>query len=350
MSKNKESLTKEDEKEEKKDETKRLNIFGEKKKKKSNIRDYIFNDLKQPTDWWKDNLSAEEEKKLFKKYRKTWDKVAFDKIVVTNLRFVVYMAKRFFSGLKTQYNCRDIYLDDLIQAWNIWLIKAAKKYVPGRKRRFLVYAQYVIKSSMMYYIMYENRFFWTGPEWGVPKIKVRQMNKYVESFIHENQREPQDEELEQFYEDNGSLWDYSTKVQYYKNVIDGILSLDMSVDELSQENNINEISWLWNFIGSDDRETCMRDLLIDKELENLQSKEMDSLKYDLNILMHRLETRKREILEMSYGLNWHKKLDLDEIADYFMVTKNAISRQKQKAMETLKEDETVQMFLKKYLW
>jgi DNA-directed RNA polymerase sigma subunit (sigma70/sigma32) len=61
-------------------------------------------------------LDEDEEKKLFKKYIKTGDKAAFDKIVVSNLRFVIYMAKHFFMGLKTQYNCRDIHLDDLIQA------------------------------------------------------------------------------------------------------------------------------------------------------------------------------------------------------------------------------------------
>jgi DNA-directed RNA polymerase specialized sigma subunit len=61
-------------------------------------------------------LNEDEEKILFKKYRKTGDKAALDKIILTNLRFVIYMAKHFYSGLKSQYNCNDIYLDDLIQA------------------------------------------------------------------------------------------------------------------------------------------------------------------------------------------------------------------------------------------
>ena len=232
-----ESLINKTEKEENKKKPEYFNIFGEKKRKKANIKDYIFNTLRQSPNGWKNNPSAEEEKKLFNKYIETWDKAIFDKIIATYLLFVTYIAKHFYIGLKNVYNCNDIFLDDLIQAWNIWLIKAAKNYNPNNNWRFLYYAQHIIKSSIIHYLKYENRFFSSGPEWWVPETKPRQMKKYIEKFIQENQRKPEDDELEYFYESKNFWYDYDNhyKVKYYKYILEGNLSLDTDIEELIKE-------------------------------------------------------------------------------------------------------------------
>jgi hypothetical protein len=63
------------------------------------------------------------------------------------------------------------------------------------------------------------------------------MNNYVKDFIQKNEREPQDEELEKFYEDKHMICDYTTNVRYYRNLIEGILSLDMNIEELSRNDD-----------------------------------------------------------------------------------------------------------------
>jgi hypothetical protein len=70
--------------------------------------------------------------------------------------------------------------------------------------------------------------------------KVKEMNKYVEIFTQENEREPEDEELEYFYEPIDDLRNLDTrrKVAHYKYITDGNLSIDSSIKELSQEKGI----------------------------------------------------------------------------------------------------------------
>ena len=352
MQKNQKLLTVDEEKEEKKNEPRRPAFLIDKKDRR-NIKDYIFNDLKiTDTKWNKNLLDEDEEKKLFKKYRKTGNKAAFDKIIVSNLKFVIYMAKHFFMGLKTQYNCKDIYLDDLIQAWNIWLIKAAQKYIPKRGSRFLSYAQHVIKSSLIHYIKYENRFFWATSLYGVPDSKVTQMNKYVEDFLQENKREPDDEELQDFYrDDEDSLEDFSVNVWYYRHLTDGAVSLDMNVQELSRKEDklTDKIRWwIYDLFASDDEEISMKDLLVDAKRENNDSMDMESLAYDIKRVLRKLDGRKERILKMWYWLDWYKKLDIEEIAYNLWLTTAAVRQQKQKALEIIR-DEIIPELLKKYL-
>lgn len=320
-------------------------------KKKRNIKAYIFNDLKKVEGEKNDNLLTEdEEKELFDKYIKTWNKAAFDKIIVSNLRFVIYMAKHFLACLQKQYNCRDIYLEDLIQAWNIWLIKAAQKYIPDNKWRFVTYAQHSIKYSMIHYIKYDNRFFWSILEWGVPVCKVKKMSEYIENFIQKNQREPQDEELLNFYSKDWSE-SFITNVQYYNNLVNGIISLDTNIKELSKKDDklSHKIVWgMWDLFGSSDEETCLSDLLIDKDWEKWQPMDRESLIHDLNRVLNKLDEEQIKLIKMYYGLDWYKEYNLDELADYFRTTRERIRIKKEKILRILENDIQTEL-LRKYI-
>jgi len=344
-------LITENEKEENKNGVKKPAFLYDNKKERKNIVDYIFNDLKiTRTKWNKNLLDKDEEMKLFKKYRKKGDKAAFDKLVVSNLRFVVYMAKHFYMGLKSQSSCKDVYLDDLIQAWNIWLIRAVENYVPKKGCRFLSYAQHVIKSELIHYIKYENRFFWANSVYGVPDSKVKQMNKYIEEFLQENQRDPDDEELQDFYRGDDVMADFSANVWYYRHLTDGTVSLDMNVQELSRREDklTDKIRWwISELFASDDEETCIKDLLVDIEWESKEPMEMESLAYDIDRVLHQLDEKKRKILEMWFWLNWYKPHDIEEIAYKFWITRSAISQHKLKAIEIIR-DELTEIF-KKYI-
>ena len=327
-------------------------FFTEKRRNRNNIREYIFNDLKKIEGEWNDDLlSWYEEVKLFKQYRKNWNKAAFDKIIVSNLKFVVYMAKHFYEGLKLQYNCRDIYLDDLVQVGNIWLIKAAQNFVPNWNCKFLSYAQHIIKSYFMNYVKSGNRFFWSNLYYGVPDCKLKQMNNYVKDFIQKNEREPQDEELEEFYEDKHMICDYTTNVRYYRNLIEGILSLDMNIEELSRSDDkmTNKIEWsMGGVFWLAEEETCIKDLLVDIESEKWEPLDRESLIDDLNRVLRKLGARKRKILEMYYGLNWHREHTFKEIADHYNLTHQRIQQEKRTAISIIRDDIQPEL-LRKYL-
>ena len=335
-------------------------VWGKKQKIFSDVRNYTSNNLKQSVGEWEDRfLTSREEKELFDRYRSTWDKVAFDKIIVSNLWFVVYLAKLIYKNLKSQFNCRDIYLDDLIQSWSIWLIEAAQEFIPEGKKRFLFYAQHDIKRSIFHYINYENSFFRIDTDWWVEKCKVKKINKYIKNVINDNQRDLEKYDLVSFYNEvypNG-FFNNSNKADYYKYLQEGNLSLDKSINELSKEKgeeNIKVEWYMWDSIKTEDLEDdiYLRDLLVDEESEKWQPMDMESLGHDLKeVIIHKFhfdEWRKSEILKKFYGLEWNKERDIDELAKHYWVGRNAIRHQKFKALKRLEYSKRVQEILSKY--
>jgi len=357
---NKESLIRETEKEENKNELESSNFFGWEKKQKiiSHVRNYTSNNLKQSVgDWENKFLTRDEEKELFDKYRETWNKAIFDKIIVSNLWFVVYLAKLIYNDLKSQFNCRDIYLDDLIQSWSIWLIKAAKEFIPEGKKRFLFYAQHDIKRSIFHYINYENSFFRIETDWWVEKCKVKKINKYIKNTIHENQRELEKYDLVFFYDEAypNEVFNNSNKADYYKYLQEGNLSIDKSINELSKEKGVENIKvewYMWDSIKTEDLEDdiYLRDLLVDEKSKKWPPMEMESLRYDIKNLLRSLTGRQTEILKMYFGLEWFKGYDLKEISRYLRSTTCAVRQQKRKAISHLRQNNFVQEFLRRYMW
>lgn len=357
---NKESLMKKTEKVGNKNGLESSSFFGWKIRRKyiGDVRNYTSYNLKQSVGEWENRLlTRDEEKELFDRYRKTWDKVVFDKIVVSNLWFVVYLAECIYKDLKSQCSCRDVYLDDLIQSWSIWLIKAAQKYVPERKKRFLFYAQHDIKRSILHYINYENSFFWPELDWWVGKCKVKETNEYIENFIHENQREPENFELESFYyEKYNENFDNYYKADYYKYMHEGNLSLDKSVKELSKEKGVENIKvewYMWDFINSENIEDdiYLRDLLVNKEPGERPPLEIESLRHDLNeVMMRRLSPRDKEILNMYYGLNWYNEHEIEEIAAHYWSRLECVRTSKEKAVRKLRNSYAADKLLRDYMW
>ena len=84
-------------------------------------------------------LTAEEEKEVARRVKK-WDEAAKQKLVESNLRLVIAIAKRYFGGR--------LGFADLIQEWNIWLIKAIEKFDPDKEFKFSTYATWWIKQSI----------------------------------------------------------------------------------------------------------------------------------------------------------------------------------------------------------
>ncbi len=357
MGDNNESLIRKTEKVENKNGQESSDFFDWDIRKKyiCDVGNYISNNLKQSLGGWENRLlTRDEEKELFDRYIETWDKVAFDKIIISNLRFVIYLAECIYKDLKSQYNCRDIYLDDLIQSWSIWLIKAAQEYIPESENRFIFYAHPVVKDSILHYINYENNFFWFELDWWGWMCKVKEMNKYVEIFTQENEREPEDEELEYFYEPIDDLRNLDTrrKVAHYKYITDGNLSIDSSIKELSQEKGIesNKIEWyMWELISNPEDEIYLRDLLIDDESKNCSHMEWESFKRDLEEILNVLTPKQESLLRNLYGLWLHpKKLSIQEISEIYGWTYESIQSLWQRTIERIKKKVPPEL-LRKYI-
>ena len=98
----------------------------------------------------------------------------------------------------------------------------------------------------------------------------------------------------------------------------------------------------------------LRDLLVDKESEKWVPMEMESLKYDLNRILDKLDKsgnyKKKWIMKRFYGLDWHQEQNIDEIAEYYWVTYNAIMRQKENTIRELRDDEAADKLLRDYMW
>ena len=115
-------------------------------------------------DIWKiEFLKKWKTRELLLKYRKLWDKGpewlnARNKIVKSNLRFVYDIAKPIYDWFKSEYSWVNAELSDVIQAWNIWLIKSLQKYKPRDVKSFLYHAKYTIKNSIYRYLKYDIRW------------------------------------------------------------------------------------------------------------------------------------------------------------------------------------------------
>jgi RNA polymerase sigma factor (sigma-70 family) len=134
-------------------------------------------------------------------------------------------------------------------------------------------------------------------------------------------------------------------------LIEGILSLDMNIEELSRNDDemTNKIEWsMGDVFWLADEETCIKELLVDREYEKWELMDRESLIYDLNRVLRKLGGRKRKILEMYYGLNWYKEHTFQEIAKYYNLTHQRIQQEKRTAISIIRDDIQPEL-LRKYL-
>lgn len=253
-------------------------------------------------------LNADEEKELGRKIREG-DKKAKDKLVRSNLRFVISVAK--------QYQGQGLDLMDLIEAGNEGLITSAEKFDPDRGYKFISYAVWWIKQSIIQALSVNSRMI---------KLPISQSSKLIKiikeiyKFEQTYQRKPSNEEL-------GKILDINP------NKINGILSSNAKV--VSVETPIS---------GED--EACLLDIIPN---ENAQLSDNLTSKSDKETIIHELlnslPIRDRDIIVLSYGLLGVQPLPYDEIGKLFGVTGervrqlhlNIIKNIKKNNLELIKE-------------
>lgn len=255
-------------------------------------------------------LSTDEEVELAQRIRKG-DKEALERLTKANLRFVVSVAK--------QYQNQGLALPDLINEGNLGLIKAAEKFDETRGFKFISYAVWWIRQSILQAIAEQSRIV------RLPLNQVGSMNKIsqmLSKFEQENERRPSIDEI-------------SEQVDLPEEKIDEALQISgrhVSVDAPFVDGEDNS---LLDVLVNDD--APMADLELVKE----------SLRAEISHALQMLNERERNIIRAFYGIG-EPELTLEEIGNKYGLTRERVRQIKEKAIRRLRGN-TKNKILKAYL-
>jgi RNA polymerase primary sigma factor len=255
-------------------------------------------------------ISVEEEVELAQRIRKG-DHKALERLTKANLRFVVSVAK--------QYQNQGLSLPDLINEGNVGLIKAAEKFDETRGFKFISYAVWWIRQSILQAIAEQSRIV------RLPLNQVgsvNKINKVLSKFEQEHERRPSVEEI-------------SESLDLPEEKVDEALSVNsrhVSVDAPFVDGEDNS---LLDVLVNDDAPMADRTLLV------------ESLKSEINKALKTLNDRERGVVEAFYGIN-QPEMTLEEIGSKFGLTRERVRQIKEKAIRRLRST-TNNKILKTYL-
>lgn len=246
-------------------------------------------------------LTPEEETDLAKRIREG-DSLALEKLTKANLRFVVSVAK--------QYQNHGLSLSDLINEGNVGLMKAAKRFDESKGFKFISYAVWWIRQSILQAIVEYSRMV------RLPLNKVNMYSKVNEaflSFVQEFEREPTNEEL-------GDLLNMNP------NDVASVLSgagKHLSVDAP---------------LTDDEGSISMIDTMTMGEEESPDLKLMEqSLREDVKYGLSVLSPREMQVLSAYFGIDHSKALTLEEIGEMYGLTRERVRQIKDRALRRLKK-------------
>lgn len=249
-----------------------------------------------------DLLEPEEEAVLAKKIREG-DKEALERLTRANLRFVVSVAK--------QYQNQGLSLSDLINEGNVGLMKAAKRFDESKGFKFISYAVWWIRQSILQAIVEYSRMV------RLPLNKVALFQKVKNarnSFIQEFEREPSIAEL--------------------------AAALDVSPKEVEDilENGSSHLSLDAPVGGEVDASATMLDFYMDGESEAPDLELMnESLADEVKIGLSALAPREMDVLVLYYGLGDESAMNLEEIGHRFGLTRERVRQIKERALRRLRK-------------
>ncbi len=244
-------------------------------------------------------LSAEKEVELAKCIKKG-DHHALEILIKANLRFVVSVSK--------QYQNQGLSLPDLINEGNLGLIKAADRFDETRGFKFISYAVWWIRQSILQALAEQARIV------RLPLNKIGSINKINKAFNkleQEFQREPTTEEVANLMGTRPEL------VETSLNLAGNHVSMDAPLRE-EEANNMYDV------MLNDDSPSPEENLLD------------DSLRLEIERSLNTLGDREAEILRFYFGLNSYQPHTLEEIGDEFGLTCERVRQIKEKAIKKLK--------------
>ena len=255
-------------------------------------------------------ISTDEEVELAQRIHHG-DRKALDKLTRANLRFVVSVAK--------QYQNQGLALNDLIDEGNLGLIKAAKKFDETRGFKFISYAVWWIRQSILQAISEQSRIV------RMPLNQVgfqSKLAKAIVNFEQENERRPSVQELADILETD------EAKVQEAL----GTNGKKVSVDAPFQDDDSNSLIHIMT-----DESAPTTDNNMEKE----------SLSADLNAALGTLSEREQTVLKMLFGIGCNE-MTAEEVANSLNLTRERVRQIKERALRRLRDDENINI-LTKYL-
>lgn len=258
-------------------------------------------------------ITAEEEVRLAQRIREG-DKVALERLTKANLRFVVSVAK--------QYQNQGMSLPDLINEGNMGLIKAAERFDETRGFKFISYAVWWIRQSILQALAEQARIV------RLPLNKIGTINKINRAYSELEQkleRPPSAEEMAEF--------------------------LDVSVQDVrnSIQNSGRHVSMDAPLVADDESSSSMYDILPNDSLPGPEKGlVIDSLRKDIERSLSTLTSREGDVVRLYFGLNGKHPMTLEEIGERFELTRERVRQIKEKAIRRLKHTSRSRM-LKSYL-
>lgn len=259
-----------------------------------------------------DLINSDEEVTLAKKIREG-DPRALDKLVKANLRFVVSVAK--------QYQNQGLSLSDLINEGNLGLIKAAQRFDETRGFKFISYAVWWIRQSILQALAEQSRIV------RLPLNKVGSLNKINKAFSsleQEFEREPSAEELAEML-DIGLDEVRSTL---------GVASKHISVDAPFADGEDNSLLDVLENPNDDSVDTLLE--------------YNESLSEEIKRSLATLTERQREVIYLYFGIGLEHSMSLEDIGERFDLTRERVRQIKDKAINKLRST-TRSKLLKEYL-
>lgn len=253
-------------------------------------------------------ISTEEEVELAQRIHRG-DQEALDRLTRANLRFVVSVAK--------QYQNQGLALNDLIDEGNLGLIKAAQKFDETRGFKFISYAVWWIRQSILQAISEQSRIV------RMPLNQVgfqSKLTKAIVNFEQENERRPSVQELADILE---------TEVSKVQEAL-GTNGKKISVDAPFQDDDTNSLI----------------DIMTDENApgtDNLMEKE--SLSNDLEAALSALNDREKDVLKMLFGIG-RNEMTAEEVAGTLNLTRERVRQIKERALKRLREAENINILMK----
>lgn len=264
----------------------------------SSLTDDSLKDFINKIDKYKP-LSREEEYELGKKIQQN-DKEALNKLVLSNIKFVVSMANR--------YKNAGVSLSDLINQGNLGLIEAARRFDPEKGVKFISYAVWWIRQAMVQLLAEQS---------GTVKLPIKQasllykINEAIENLSKNLHREPMPEEVAEY-------------LKIDKDTVENILMV--SRNYLSFETPIKE---------GEDR--TFLDLMESKTIRVEDEVINRALKDTLQSLIEDLDEREASILKMRYGLEGENPMTLEEVGNILKISRERVRQIEVRALNKLRK-------------
>jgi RNA polymerase primary sigma factor len=256
-------------------------------------------------------ITADEEVELAQRITQG-DKIALEKLTKANLRFVVSVSK--------QYQNQGLSLPDLINEGNLGLIKAAQRFDETRGFKFISYAVWWIRQSILQALAEQSRIV------RLPLNKIGSINKINKTYAkleQEFEREPNAEEIAEALD--------ITEAEVKESMKNAGRHVSMDAPLVQDEDNN-----MYDVLKSDEVVTPETELLY------------ESLRKEIDRAIGTLSQREADVVRLYFGLNGSHPMTLEEIGEKFDLTRERVRQIKEKAIRRLKHTSRSKI-LKSYL-